>query len=338
MEPALDPAHMDIDATAQHIRRGFSRVALQFPDEFLSLAPGVLRALELALVGSSAELFVMADTSFDGFQIDYVAAQHLGADLIVHYGPADLEAEGPIEVRFVFGELPLAVSSLESAYAAQFEAGQRVLVVFGLHWQHHAADLTRALDVSHPGAAVCTVNIERKAEAAAASAASAVESSPLDADNMLGAGHLLGRQLPLPLSAAQLPEYALLYVGVPHAPPRTPCPRPFHAQLVILQKSHEPQGAAAPISVREDLAISNPTSCLSVTIVCNHRPTQAARTRCSNLCILLSQSPVYLYEPALARSVVCNHCNQPPEGTWWQPIKPCPHTQAATRSVLCMRR
>ena len=79
---------MDISGTAEHIvHGGYQRVALQFPDAELSHAEPVLhqlqdavRALETERGSDSehrqvAELFVLADTSFDGFQLDFVAAQ-----------------------------------------------------------------------------------------------------------------------------------------------------------------------------------------------------------------------------------------------------------------------
>eukprot|EP00965_Chrysotila_dentata_P208560 6184764-Pleurochrysis_carterae.AAC.2 len=102
---------LDIAGTAEHALRGFRRVALQFPDELLHLASATLRELQTVVQSrrllSIAEdalpsFFILADTSFDGYQVDFIAAQHIDADLIVHYGPADLEAEGPIETRFVF--------------------------------------------------------------------------------------------------------------------------------------------------------------------------------------------------------------------------------------------
>ena len=254
----LTLAQLDIEATARHIARGYTRVALQFPDELLMHAPAVLWALERALgeitpdttdasaraptdapasssSAPTAELFVLADTSFDGYQVDYVAAQHLCADLIVHYGPVDLESEGPIDVRFVFGARSISVPHLARAYAAAFTPDVRVVVVFAHAWAHAAADLAAALKGT--GALVCTAETERRAKpatkadapreppppaaapTAAHASASASPRSDLGAISDLaisgeGAGaRLLGRILPTPLSADELRECSLLYVG-----------------------------------------------------------------------------------------------------------------------------
>ena len=78
----LTLAEFDITATAKHICRGFRRVGLQFPDELLPHAEAVFEALQSAVAQhwSSAEpvaeLFVLADTTFDGFQVDFVSAQY----------------------------------------------------------------------------------------------------------------------------------------------------------------------------------------------------------------------------------------------------------------------
>jgi diphthamide biosynthesis protein 2 len=163
-------ASWDISGTAAHIRRGFRRVALQFPDTLLGLAPGVMRALEAELGAAAkdgepaAQLFVLADTSFDGYQLDFVAAQHVAADLLVHYGPADLNAHGPIEARYVFGDEPLDVGGVAAAVAAAFSADQPLIVVPALRFAHAAAELSSLLAVVSPRAVVTVAEVERRAE------------------------------------------------------------------------------------------------------------------------------------------------------------------------------
>jgi diphthamide biosynthesis protein 2 len=161
-------ASWDIAGTAAHIRRGFRRVALQFPDALLGLAPDVMHALEAELrVGGEgeppAELFVLADTSFDGYQLDFVAAQHVAADLLVHYGPADLNAHGPIEARYVFGDEPLDVGGVAAVIAAKFPADQPLVVVPALRFAHAAAELSALLAMVVPRAVVAMAEVERRA-------------------------------------------------------------------------------------------------------------------------------------------------------------------------------
>ena len=229
-----DRAAFDIDQTAAHIRRGgFRCVALQFPDAQLPAAEPTVRDLEAALrKGSGADeevdLFVLADTTFDGFQVDFVAAQHLSADFIVHYGAVDLEAQGPIPVRFVLGNEPLEVEALVAACSARLGAERKVLLVPSLPYSHAAEPLAGALAGACPNAIVCFTDVERLADAEAESTGQSVGGSALDAADELARGRLLGRRLgrwataadgaggavvPAPLAESEMSDLALLYVG-----------------------------------------------------------------------------------------------------------------------------
>ena len=216
---------LDIAATAAHIRRlKVHRIALQFPDGLLSHASAAVAALSAELASEDGlQIFVLGDTSFDGFQVDYVAAQHLGAEMLVHYGPVDLEAEGPLPVRFVLGRQSLDVNALAAACSTIFGGGGRVLVVPSLPYVHAAFDLAAALATACPSAIVCGADIERDAEptgpppppAAAASSSDGANDDALGVSSDLSRGRLLGRTLPVPLSEEDLQssELSLLYVG-----------------------------------------------------------------------------------------------------------------------------
>lgn len=88
------PALYDIEATADKLARGpssgaWARVALQFPDEALVDAVPVFHALTHALKARTPtppKLFILADTSYGSCCVDEVAASHVDADVVVHYG------------------------------------------------------------------------------------------------------------------------------------------------------------------------------------------------------------------------------------------------------------
>ncbi|CAM9199138.1 unnamed protein product [Discosporangium mesarthrocarpum] len=140
----------EIPRTADFIRRrGFRRVALQFPDPLLREAPEVLWNLQALLRLSSKEetgtasgdasvsvgvpslegrgsgdastseegddplIFITGDTSYGNCCVDEVSAQHLRADAIVHYGRACLSPTAAgVPVLYVFGKSPLDVHHL----------------------------------------------------------------------------------------------------------------------------------------------------------------------------------------------------------------------------------
>ncbi|KOO35027.1 diphthamide biosynthesis protein [Chrysochromulina tobinii] len=221
---------LDVEATAAHIRRGnHRRVALQFPDTLLTHASAAVSGLQQALDGAGVELFVLGDTSFDGFQVDFVAAQHFDADFIVHYGPVDLEARGPLPVRFVFGRRALDIAHFSTAFAPVLGAGEaarRVLVVPSLPYAHASEALAARLGA---GAIVCHSDVERTAEtteaepavvtassASSSAIAAAVPSTsdPFAAADALARGFLLGRRLGASLDEAALGQCAaLVYLG-----------------------------------------------------------------------------------------------------------------------------
>ncbi|WIA28647.1 hypothetical protein OEZ86_011183 [Tetradesmus obliquus] len=65
---------------------------MQFPDDMLHDSPLVADALqtELTAAGSEAKVYVLADTSYNPLSVDEVAAAHVHADCVVHYGYASL--------------------------------------------------------------------------------------------------------------------------------------------------------------------------------------------------------------------------------------------------------
>lgn len=98
-------------ATAEILRkRSSTAIALQFPDALLSDSFIVCKALEAALEaalendenGRKAFVFILGDTSYGECCVDEVAAKHLNADMLVHYGNACLSPTKTLPVVYVF--------------------------------------------------------------------------------------------------------------------------------------------------------------------------------------------------------------------------------------------
>lgn len=100
-------------------RKEVKNVALQFPDGLLEDSFMVCAALERGLNiadsqcehESSANVFVLADTSYGECCVDEVAAAHLGADVVVHYGNTCLSPTRNLPVVYV---LPQASESIHA--------------------------------------------------------------------------------------------------------------------------------------------------------------------------------------------------------------------------------
>ncbi|KAG1743810.1 putative diphthamide synthesis protein-domain-containing protein [Suillus lakei] len=105
----------EIERTVAAIVEGnFKRTALQFPDELLCHSVPIYRLLK-SKAGEGHDIYVLADTSYgrsvttQSAAVDEVAAQHVDADLIVHYGHACLSQPSRLPVVYVFGKKPIDV-------------------------------------------------------------------------------------------------------------------------------------------------------------------------------------------------------------------------------------
>ncbi|TFK67322.1 diphthamide biosynthesis protein [Pluteus cervinus] len=127
--------YYEIQRTTSEIVNGdFKRIALQFPDELLHDSVPIYRRLS-SLVGSGRELYVLADTSYGSCCVDEVAAQHVDAELIIHYGHACMSQHSRLPVLYVFGrkniDVETVVDGLVDVYLADhpiYASSQGVLL------------------------------------------------------------------------------------------------------------------------------------------------------------------------------------------------------------------
>ncbi|CAH1971071.1 unnamed protein product [Acanthoscelides obtectus] len=81
---AIDSVY-EIDKCAQWIKtNNFHNVCLQFPDYLLPDSSTVALRLEAKL---GEKVYILGDTAYESCCIDYIAAAHINADAIIHFGP-----------------------------------------------------------------------------------------------------------------------------------------------------------------------------------------------------------------------------------------------------------
>ncbi|KAI4203461.1 MAG: hypothetical protein LQ350_001799 [Teloschistes chrysophthalmus] len=138
LSPEQISLRYEIDRTVAEIKRGqWKRIALQFPDDMLSDAPTVFDALNQQLHRKDPlldepkqpteqplsqttdnrnntkqesyprKLFILGDTSYGACCVDEIAAEHVNADVVVHYGRACLSPTARLPVIHVFTRQPL---------------------------------------------------------------------------------------------------------------------------------------------------------------------------------------------------------------------------------------
>ncbi|KAF2655241.1 diphthamide biosynthesis protein 2 [Lophiostoma macrostomum CBS 122681] len=176
----------EIERTVREIREGrWKRIALQFPDQMLVDAPRVYEALTQGLgkarrnvpngtrapqreengttdgeLASGIEqlsveiekepeerLFILADTSYGACCVDEVAAEHVDADVVVHYGRSCLSPPSRLPVIYVFTERPLDLNQVVSTFKRTYpDRSQKVILMADIPYSHHIPDLHARLE------------------------------------------------------------------------------------------------------------------------------------------------------------------------------------------------
>uniref|UniRef100_A0A663EHG6 Diphthamide biosynthesis 2 n=1 Tax=Aquila chrysaetos chrysaetos TaxID=223781 RepID=A0A663EHG6_AQUCH len=124
------------------------QVALQFPDELLADAAAVAARMEAA---TGAEMYVLGDTTYGSCCVDEVAAEHAGAEAVLHYGPACLSPCGKLPVLHIFGQQPLDIGRCAEAFRELYPDRQsRVVVLNDVVYAHAMGELEQQLCPEYP--------------------------------------------------------------------------------------------------------------------------------------------------------------------------------------------
>lgn len=169
----------EIERTLADIRKEkYARVALQFPDNMLHDAPRVYDTLSRGLCRTlseskadkqqtakpraleegvnkldlsnepspNARLYILADTSYGACCVDEIAAEHVHADVVVHYGRACLSPTVRIPVIHIFTVQPLRRNAeLTKDFKSFYDREQRTILMADVMYQGHLHILTEDL-------------------------------------------------------------------------------------------------------------------------------------------------------------------------------------------------
>ena len=170
----------EIERTVAEIRKErFTRVALQFPDVMLPDAPRVFEALSKGLdpalsspnqqrsriddslqkvngtetLSTPAEklpavrLYILADTSYGACCVDEVAAEHISADAVVHYGRACLSPTVKLPVIHIFTiqQLQDHTSLIRDFEQFYVDHQAKIILMADVTYQYHLERIKAAL-------------------------------------------------------------------------------------------------------------------------------------------------------------------------------------------------
>ncbi|XP_070842020.1 2-(3-amino-3-carboxypropyl)histidine synthase subunit 2 [Chaetodon trifascialis] len=138
--------------------RQFEKVALQFPD--VLLADSVAVAVEIER-HSNAKPFILGDTSYGSCCVDEVAAEHVGADCIVHYGSACLSPSRRLPLMYVFERRPVDLEKCTSSFRELYPDTQsHIILLYDVNYVHAINDLHTLLSSEYPNLVTSELVVE----------------------------------------------------------------------------------------------------------------------------------------------------------------------------------
>ncbi|XP_055901991.1 2-(3-amino-3-carboxypropyl)histidine synthase subunit 2 [Eupeodes corollae] len=91
-------------------QNNYRNVCLQFPDNYLPFSVRISDSLKSEC---KTNVFVLADTSYGSCCVDEIAAAHVEADSLIHFGNACRSKVSRLPVLYMFPELPFAIEHFE---------------------------------------------------------------------------------------------------------------------------------------------------------------------------------------------------------------------------------
>jgi len=112
-------------------------VALQFPDELITYSFRVMKLIEEKF--PNVKLYVLGDTSYGSCCVDEIAAEHINADCIIHFGRSCLSITKRLPVHFVFGKGFIDVGNFCQEFLRVFEdKSERILLFYDVGYRYVA--------------------------------------------------------------------------------------------------------------------------------------------------------------------------------------------------------
>jgi len=120
--------------------KGLKRVALQFPDSLLVDSPAVTQAIQVSL---GQEVFILGDTSYGECCVDEVAASHLSADGVIHFGHTCLTPSQSLPVLYIFTRRSCGKDRLIEEIKEKWkDSDEKVVLLYDVEYHHEIGDLS----------------------------------------------------------------------------------------------------------------------------------------------------------------------------------------------------
>ncbi|CAG9854447.1 unnamed protein product [Phyllotreta striolata] len=118
----------EISRCAEWIRsNNFKKVCLQFPDHLLADSSEVILRLQGIL---NQTVYLLGDTAYESCCIDYIAAAHIDADAIIHFGPVCFsKTSASLPYINIYEKKSLDLEKLRAQFEEKFNDEQYEIVI-----------------------------------------------------------------------------------------------------------------------------------------------------------------------------------------------------------------
>ncbi|XP_058887635.1 2-(3-amino-3-carboxypropyl)histidine synthase subunit 2-like isoform X2 [Acipenser ruthenus] len=123
---ALDEVYRIEETCTFILQNELHKVALQFSDDLLVDSAAVAAKLEK---NTGAKMYILGDTSYGSCCVDEVAAEHVGAEGIIHYGRACLSPSRRLPVMHVFGRKAVDLERCAESFREHYPDTQSHVII-----------------------------------------------------------------------------------------------------------------------------------------------------------------------------------------------------------------
>ncbi|CAN6621575.1 2-(3-amino-3-carboxypropyl)histidine synthase subunit 2 [Trichomonascus vanleenenianus] len=154
----------------------YSTIALQFPDDLIPESVPIFKLLQEELNAKSKDdesynpqVYILADTSYSPCCVDEIAAKHINADVVVHFGNACLNPVQNLPVVYIFGgsfdiDRTRVVEKFREAYA---DKSQHILLLSDPQYSDILSNLYSTIESEYPNTIVTHVELPKDDDKAA---------------------------------------------------------------------------------------------------------------------------------------------------------------------------
>lgn len=136
----------------------FNKVALQFPDDLLVDSVQIASQIEKE---TGAKLYILGDTSYGSCCVDEVAAEHVEAQCIIHYGRACLSPSRRLPLMYVFGKRPVDLQKCVLSFHSLYPDRQsNIIILYDVTYFHIIDDLLDLLSPEYPNVVKSVLHVD----------------------------------------------------------------------------------------------------------------------------------------------------------------------------------